>query len=76
VKPVPRSGPLTSDTFQLQREARGGPRWLTTLAYALLAAIVAGWVALTGWSLRQGEPRPAGDARRVPGGTPGKVVTA
>jgi hypothetical protein len=76
VEPAPRSGPLTSDTFQLQREARGGPRWLTTLAYALLAAIVAGWVALTAWSLRQGEARLRDDSRRMPGGTTGKVVTA
>ena len=63
-----RSGPLTSDTFQLQREARGGATWVKILAYSLLGAIVALWLVLTAASLRalEGagpeppEPRPAG----------------
>jgi AcrR family transcriptional regulator len=41
-----RSGPMVADTFLLQREARGGPAWLTTTAYAILAAIVAVWLGL------------------------------
>jgi hypothetical protein len=51
-----RAGAMTSDTFQLQREATGGPKWLTTTAYAILAAIVATWLALTCWALRRAEP--------------------
>jgi hypothetical protein len=62
VPPQGRSGPMTSDTFQLQREATGGPKWLTTTAYAILAAIVAVWVALTAWALRQAEPERASRA--------------
>jgi hypothetical protein len=64
-----RSGALTSETFQLQREATGGPGWLTTAAYSLLAGVAAGWIALSAWSLRlaqgprrrreEGAPRPA-----------------
>jgi hypothetical protein len=41
-----RSEPMVADTFLLQREARGGPGWLTTMAYAVLAAIVAIWLGL------------------------------
>src|SRR3954447_664865 len=52
VPATPRSGPLTSETFQLQREATGGPGWLTAAAYSLLAGIAAGWIALSAWSLR------------------------
>jgi len=52
-----RSEPMESDTFQLQREATGGPRWLTTLAYALLLAMAAGWLWVTGWALHAGEVR-------------------
>ena len=52
VAAVPRSGPMMSDTYQLQREATGGPGWLTTLAYLVLLSIVALWLAVTAWSLR------------------------
>ena len=66
-----RACALTSDTFQFQREATGGPKWLTTTAYAILAAIVATWLALTWWALRRAEPeRP----RREP--TPRGAVPA
>jgi hypothetical protein len=55
-----RSGPMVADTFLLQREATGGPGWLTSSAYALLAAIVATWLVLLAWALRLAEPpRPA-----------------
>jgi hypothetical protein len=57
VPPHSRSGPMTSDTFQLQREATGGPRWLTSTAYLVLASIVAAWLALTCWALRRAQPR-------------------
>jgi len=56
-----RSGPMVADTFLLQREARGGPGWLTTTAYAVLAAIVAVWLGLLTWALGLAEPR--GEAR-------------
>jgi hypothetical protein len=59
VPPQSRSGPMTSDTFQLQREATGGPKWLTSTAYLILAAIVATWLALTCWALRRAQPRAA-----------------
>jgi hypothetical protein len=60
VAPRARSGPLVADTFLLQREAKGGPRWLTSTAYAVLAVIVAVWLALLVWALRLAEPpRPA-----------------
>ncbi len=52
-----RSGPMTADTFILQREARGGPRWLTTTAYAVLVVIVAIWLGLLTWALGLAEPR-------------------
>ena len=53
-----RSQELTSDTFQLQREATGGPAWLTTLAYALLAGMAGLWLGITAWGLRAGEADP------------------
>ena len=56
-----RSGPMLADTFLLQREARGGPAWLTSTAYAVLAAIVAVWLGLLTWALGLAEPR--GEAR-------------
>ena len=59
VLPRSRSGAMTSDTFQLQREATGGPRWLTSTAYVILASIVASWLALTAWALRRAQPVPA-----------------
>ena len=59
VPPRSRSGPMTSDTFQLQREATGGPKWLTSTAYVILASIVASWLALTAWALRRAQPMPA-----------------
>jgi hypothetical protein len=52
-----RSGPMVADTFLLQREARGGSGWLTTTAYAVLAAIVAIWLGLLTWALGLAEPR-------------------
>jgi hypothetical protein len=52
-----RSGPMASDTFILQREARGGPAWLTTTAYAVLAIVVAVWLGLLAWALGLAEPR-------------------
>jgi hypothetical protein len=50
-----RTMAMASETFLLQREARGGPAWMETTAYALLAAIVALWVALVAWALRAAE---------------------
>jgi hypothetical protein len=58
-----RSGPMVADTFLLQREARGGPGWLTTTAYAVLAAIVAIWLGLLTWALGLAEPRGAARKR-------------
>jgi hypothetical protein len=58
-----RSGRMVADTFLLQREARGGPGWLTTAAYAVLAAIVAVWLALLTWALRRADPRGPAQAR-------------
>jgi hypothetical protein len=58
-----RSGPMVADTFLLQREARGGPGWLTTTAYAVLAAIVAIWLGLLTWALALAEPRGAARER-------------
>jgi hypothetical protein len=54
---APRSGPMKSDTFIPQREARGGPAWLTTTAYAVLAIVVAVWLGLLAWALGLAEPR-------------------
>jgi hypothetical protein len=72
-----RSGPMTSDTFILQREARGGPRWLTTTAYAILACIVALWLALLTWALGLAEPRDRGRSRAtVPSTWPPPVAPA
>ena len=53
----PRSGAMQADTFILQREARGGPTWLTTTAYAVLGIVVAVWLALLAWALGLAEPR-------------------
>jgi hypothetical protein len=53
----PRSGAMQADTFILQREARGGPAWLTTIAYAVLAVVVAVWLGLLAWALGLAEPR-------------------
>jgi hypothetical protein len=52
----PRSGAMQADTFILQREARGGPAWLTTTAYAVLAVVVAVWLVLLAWALGLAEP--------------------
>jgi hypothetical protein len=72
-----RSGPMTADTFILQREARGGPAWLTTTAYAVLAAIVAIWLALLTWALGLAEPRDRGRSRAtVPSTWPPPVAPA
>ncbi len=54
---APRAGAMQADTFILQREARGGPAWLTTTAYVVLAIIVAIWLALLSWALGLAEPR-------------------
>ena len=53
----PRSGAMQADTFILQREARGGPKWLTTTAYAVLGVVVAVWLGLLAWALGLAEPR-------------------
>jgi hypothetical protein len=53
----PRSGAMQADTFILQREARGGPGWLTTTAYAVLGLVVAIWLGLLAWALGLAEPR-------------------
>jgi hypothetical protein len=53
----PRSGAMQADTFILQREARGGPGWLTTTAYAVLGVVVAVWLGLLAWALGLAEPR-------------------
>ena len=68
-----RSGPLTSDTYQLQREARGGPSWMTTAAYSVLAGIAALWLGITCWSLSQLEGR---RPRRRGGTTRPRAVAA
>jgi hypothetical protein len=52
----PRSGAMQADTFILQREARGGPAWLTTTAYAVLAVVVAVWLGLLAWALGPAKP--------------------
>jgi hypothetical protein len=52
----PRSGALAADTFLLQREATGGPGWLEAVAYAVVAAVVAVWLALVAWALGLAEP--------------------
>ncbi|HEY3190614.1 MAG TPA: hypothetical protein VGJ70_24195, partial [Solirubrobacteraceae bacterium] len=57
VAPRPRSGAMRADTFLLQREATGGPAWLTTAAYAVLATVVAVWLGLLVWALGLAEPR-------------------
>ena len=46
-----------SETFLLQREATGGEPWVETLAYSILAGIVALWLALTAWSVKLTERR-------------------
>jgi hypothetical protein len=48
---------MQADTFILQREARGGPGWLTTTAYAVLGVVVAVWLGLLAWALSLAEPR-------------------
>jgi hypothetical protein len=53
----PRAGLMQADTFILQREARGGPAWLTTTAYAVLGIVVAVWLGLLAWALGLAEPR-------------------
>jgi hypothetical protein len=58
-----RSGPMLADTFLLQREARGGPGWLTSTAYGVLAAIVVVWLGLLTWALGLAEPRDRARAR-------------
>jgi hypothetical protein len=68
---------MTADTFVLQREARGGPRWLTTTAYAVLALIVAIWLALLTWALGLAEPRGRDRSRAtVPSTWPPPVAPA
>jgi hypothetical protein len=52
----PRTGAMQADTFILQREARGGPAWLTTTAYAVLGVVVAVWLGLLAWALGLAEP--------------------
>jgi hypothetical protein len=72
-----RSGPMTADTFILQREARGGPAWLTTTACAVLAVIVAIWLALLTWALGLAEPRDRERSRAtVPSTWPPPVAPA
>jgi hypothetical protein len=51
-----RAGLMAADTFILQREARGGPAWLTTTAYAVLGIVVAVWLGLLAWALGLAEP--------------------
>jgi len=60
---VARADALRADTYLLQREATGGPGWLQAVAYAVLAAIVAVWLALVAWALGLAEPRGAGRQR-------------
>jgi hypothetical protein len=72
-----RSGPMVADTYLLQREARGGPSWLTTTAYAVLAVIVAVWLALLTWALGLAEPRgPARPRATVPSTWPPPAAPA
>jgi hypothetical protein len=60
---------MVADTFLLQREATGGPGWLTSTAYVVLAAIVATWLVLLAWALRLAEPpRPAAARAATVGG--------
>ncbi len=65
----PRSGAMRADTFILQREARGGPAWLTTTAYAVLGVVVAVWLALLAWALGLAEPRRQPRQRATVGST-------
>jgi hypothetical protein len=65
----PRSGAMQADTFILQREARGGPRWLTTTAYAILGVVVAVWLALLAWALGLAEPGRQARRRATVGST-------
>ena len=65
----PRSGAMQADTFILQREARGGPAWLTTIAYAVLGVVVAVWLALLAWALDLAEPRRQPRQRATVGST-------
>jgi hypothetical protein len=60
-----------SETFLLQREATGGEPWVETLAYSILAGIVALWLALSAWSVTLVE-RPLRDAV-PPRGVPASV---
>jgi hypothetical protein len=62
---------FVADKAILQREFTGGPGWLTGLAYAVLAAIAAGWVCLVAWGL--GRFLGARPQTAVPGGR-GSVV--
>ena len=41
----------------LARALRGGPGWLTTTAYAVLAIVVAVWRGQPAWALGLAEPR-------------------
>ena len=60
----PRSGAMRADTFILQREARGGPAWLTTTAYAVLGVVVAVWLGAAGLGAGpRRAPAPAPPAR-------------
>ena len=58
--------PFVRDKDVLQREAVGGSGGLALVAYAVLAAIAAAWLAVLGWGLRRlektaGEPYPGDD---------------
>jgi hypothetical protein len=55
--------PFVTDKEILQREFTGGPGWLSAVAYATLALVGIGWVALIAWGLGRllgGPPRPRG----------------
>ncbi len=45
--------PFVADSELLLREARPAPGWLTTTAYAAMAAIAAAWIASLAWGTRR-----------------------
>jgi hypothetical protein len=68
---VRRDQAFGSETFLLQREATGGEPWVETLAYSMLAGIVALWLALTAWSVLLVERPRRGSA--LPPGLPARA---
>jgi uncharacterized membrane protein len=55
---------MRADTYQILREAWGSPMWAKFIAYPIVFAGIAMFVAMTAWSLRILE---RGDGGRRPG---------